>query len=664
MTESENLKRKIREIRKLEKLEKLDDAAKLASELALSFPQAADIQFMAGRLLFDMGDYVTAAFHLELSSGHLSINSTGHVDFEELTSIMALLARCGNATASRSVWVRNISKINYQKLTLDDVKKISDVLIVLELLDETLQLLNQCFKNFDNDEEFIEFLLIMAKTFHANDDTQSEFETFEIALETSPLNERLHNKVANFLSRLRAYDLAADHIKFIQKINPDYKYKSIAQDFFAVSTSGSFEEQERISKYWLANPDEEQDSKAPFATLLLTDDPQFLYKDCLGFADWTQLVKGKERRSCSSSRPRLPSDRKIRIGYVSPDFRNHAVCHLVSDLIGSHDRTTFEVYGYGISYYDNSEYREKIIKNFDQFHSLHNHTTHEVVKCIEADNLDICIDLCGYTTGMLGTLFNRISGPLLVNYLGFPGTVGHPQYDYILGDPIVTPQTTDQYFSEAVIRLDCCYQPNSPSRRVDKVSFEETQLPKDTFVFCNFNTRQKLNRETLKAWEKILSKCSDSVLWLLDPGDAMRQELLNELKAIKSRVFFAPMAEISKHLGRVKHANLFLDSFPYGAHTTASDAIFNGIPVLARTGRSFQSRVAWSIIHHAGLEDYRADSWEEFGTKAQDFYTSYTKQRGAELKTFLTDFDRPRHPYNISWTTQEIEKAYKNMLSD
>ena len=663
MINPKNLKQKIREIRKLEQLNKLDDAAVLASELALNFPKAADIQFMAGKLQFDMGDLSTAAFHLELASGNLSNDASGHIIFEEICSIMGLLARCGNATASRSVWIRNRPKVNYKQLSLDDVKKITDILIVLELLDEGIQFLTQCFENFDNEDEFTEFLLIMARTFHASDDTQSEFETFELALETNPLDERLHNKVANFLSRLRAYDLAADHIKFIQKINPDYKYKSIAQDFFAVSKSGSFEEQEKIKKYWLKNPDEPQDSKAPFATLLLTDDPEFLYKDCLQFSDWTQLIKGKKRRSNSPLRPRLPNGREIRVGYVSPDFRNHAVCHLITDLIGQHSRADFKIFGYGISFYDNSEYREKIIKNFDQFSSLENCTTHEVVKTIEADNLDICVDLCGYTTGMLGTLFNRINGPLLVNYLGFPGTVGHPQYDYILGDPIVTPQLNDKYFSEKVIRLDCCYQPNSPSRRVDVVPFKNTQLPEDTFVFCNFNTRQKLNRETLKAWEQILKSCSDSVLWLLDPGEAMKSELLKELAAIKSRVFFAPMTEISNHLGRVKYANLFLDSFPYGAHTTASDAIFSGIPVLARTGRSFQSRVAWSIIHHAGLEDYKAESWGEFCRKAQDFHDSYTKQRGDEFKTFLTDFNRPKHPYNTGWTVQQIETAYKQMLS-
>ena len=659
-----NLKKEIETIKQLRALNKIEEASLLASDLALNFPRSPDLQFLAGTTLYDIGKYESAAFHLELAGSSLMLDKDGYLIFDELSSIMGMLARCDSFSAAKAVWLKNKANINYKDLTFDQVKQTADVLIVIELLDETLIFLNNCFENFDNEEEFIEFLLLMARTFHATDDVESEFETFELALKSYPFNERLHNKLANFLSRLRAYELASDHIKFIQKINPEYTYKSLAQDFFAVSKSGSFDQQEKIKDYWLANPDEPQDSKAPFATLLLTDDPKFLYEDVLKFADWTQLVKGKERRSLKPSRPRLPSDRKIRVGYVSPDFRDHAVCHLITDLIGHHNRNEFEIFGYGISFSDDSEFRQKVVGNFDVFRSLEESKTHEVVRLIEADKLDICVDLCGYTTGMLGTLFNRLNGPLIVNYLGFPGTLGHPQYDYILGDPIVTPEETDQFFSEKVIRLDCCYQSNSPSRVVEDISRESCGVPEDAFVFCNFNTRQKLNRETLKGWEQILIGAPDAVLWLLDPGKAMKHELLSELSMIKNRVFFSPMVPVPKHLGRIRHANLFLDSFPYGAHTTASDAVFSGVPVLARTGSSFQSRVSWSIIHHAGLEDFHANCWGSFIEKASEFYKSFNYDRGMEIKKYLLDFDRPRHPYNIDWTTQEIERAYKQMLTD
>ena len=661
--DSHDLKRQMKKIKALEKKNRIQEASMLASDLALVFPNSFDIQFMAGKLMHDIGEIDTGAFHLELASANFVKDINGHISFTDLSAVMGLLARCAKMAAAKAVWARNIKDVNAKNIDLDAAKQIVDVLTVLEMHDESLQLLNTCYQNFDNEKEFTELLIMMARIFHATDDIKSEFEVFELALKSDPINERLHNKVANFLSRIKAYDLASDHIKFIQTLNPEYKYKSIAQDFFAVSKSGSFEEQERIKDYWLANPDEPQDSKAPFATLLLTDDPAFLYEDVLQFADWTQLIKGKKRRTKRLPPIKAPQNRKIRVGYVSPDFRNHAVCHLVTDLIGAHNREEFEIYGYGISYFDHSVYREQIISKFDHFKSLESSNTQQVVQAIESDDLDICIDLCGYTTGMLGTLFNRLNGPIIVNYLGFPGTLGHPQYDYIIGDPIVTPSSTDKFFSEQVIRLDCCYQANSPSRPVTSVAFEETGLPSDCFVFCNFNTRQKLNRETLKIWEKIILKCENGVLWLLDPGEAMKKELLKEISSIQDRLFFAPMTDIAQHLGRVKHANLFLDSFPYGAHTTASDAVFSGIPVLAKSGRSFQSRVAWSIIHHAGLPEFKADCWESFAEKATDFYRSYTVEKGDRLKTFLQDFSRDRHPYNIEWTTREIERSFKNMLA-
>jgi predicted O-linked N-acetylglucosamine transferase (SPINDLY family) len=452
---SNDLTIKIKRIRKLEKENRLQEASELASDLALTFPHAFDIQFMAGKLMHDLGDIDTGAFHLELASANLTKGDDGFINFTDLSAIMGLLARCAKPAAAKAVWARHYSAIDFENINLDTAKQITDVLTVLEMHDESLTFLNECYQNFDNEEDFTEFLIMMARIFHATDDIKSEFEVFELALKTDPFNDRLHNKVANFLSRIKAYDLASDHIKFIQTLNPDYKYKSIAQDFFAVSKSGSFEEQERIKNYWLDNPDEPQDSKAPFSTLLLIDDPEFLHNDVLQFADWTQLVKGKKRRTERLPAIEPPNGRKIRVGYVSPDFRNHAVCHLVTDLIDNHDRQEFEVFGYGISYFDNSEYRQRIISKFDEFKSLENANTQEVIRAIEADQLDICVDLCGYTTGMMGTLFNRLNGPILVNYLGFPGTLGHPQYDYIIGDPIVTPPETDKFFSENVIRIDC-----------------------------------------------------------------------------------------------------------------------------------------------------------------------------------------------------------------
>jgi predicted O-linked N-acetylglucosamine transferase (SPINDLY family) len=534
---------------------------------------------------------------------------------------------------------------------------------VLEDPTLAMEIIDKVYAFFDGTDDFIDFLMQTTMILHSAEETQAEFEVFVLALQIDPLNEKVHNRLSRMLSRLKEYDAATEHIKFIQKINPDYQLRSISQDYYSVCKTGSFDEQEKIKEAWFANPNADQDSRAPFAALVASDDPEFLLNENKIFGEWTQLISDKKKRTERSIPLVYPTDRPVRIGYISPDYRNHAVCHLATDLIRSHNRDHFEVYGYGISYFDDSDYRKNIIDAFDLFHSMEQNSTLEIVNQIEADQIDIAIDLAGYTGGFKQTLFNRLRSPICVNYLGYPGTVGHPQYDFILGDNIVTPPETDQFFSEKVIRLDCCYQCNTPSRPVIEQSFESTGLPEDTFIFCNFNSRQKLNRETLKAWSEIVSNCENSVLWLLDPGESMQQEMLKELDPIRSRVFFAPTADIAAHLGRIPHANLFLDSFPYGAHTTASDALFRGIPVLPRAGRSFQSRVAWSIMHHAGLKDFVAHEWDEFVEMGKDFYRNYTDQSKKEYQDLLLNFSRPGHPYNIEYTTQQIEDAYRSMFN-
>ena len=289
---------------------------------------------------------------------------------------------------------------------------------------------------------------------------------------------------------------------------------------------------------------------------------------------------------------------------------------------------------------DQSKYRHRIAENFDKFYSLENTSTTQIVKTIQDDNLHILVDLSGYTQGFNQTLFNRVNGPLVVNYLGYPGTTGHPQYDYIIADPIVIPLGQEHHYSETVLRLDCSYQPNSPSREVSEVSFEKTGLPSGTFVFCNFNTRQKLNRETLLAWQTILQNCPDSVLWLLDPGEEMRLEILAVLGRIKNRVFFAESMEISEHLGR---SGTPISSWIAFHMVLIRQRVTQCLEVCLcslEQAKSFQSRVAHSIVHYAGLTDMWAGSWDDFIERGVNFYQTFNEADSIRLRDTLLDRER------------------------
>ena len=660
---SDELSTELEQLRLLLEAKAFDNCLKRGLALVDRFYGSPLLHYAIAACLFETQHVTDATMHLEIAATKFSLSPTpDENELVHLTAVAGLLVRTGHFAHLIRMINNNLKLIRWPSDNVDFLNGLVNICMTAESNDTALALLDKAFDTYSDSSLFAEYLLITAMVAHASDNTDLEFESYIKALELEPGNAKIHSRISRFLGRLKRWDLASDHIKFVKKIDPSYKTGSIAQDFFNLSKSGSFEEQDKLKEKWLSGEIGSQDSRAPFAALIATDDGEFLLNEARLFAEWTTLIPNKPKRS-SLYIAKPSSHDKIRVGYVSADFRNHAVSHLITDLIGQHNRNEFEIYGYSISMLDQSVYRRRIADNFDKFYSLENTATSQIIKTIDADQPHILVDLTGYTQGFNQTLFNRINGPLIVNYLGYPGTTGHPQFDYIIGDPIVIPPDYDRYYSEKVLRLDCSYQANSPSREVVEVDFNDTNLPSDAFIFCNFNTRQKLNRDTLLAWQSIVQRCPDSVLWLLDPGPNMRQEILKVLDSIKQRVFFAEETEISRHLGRVGYGNLFLDSFPYGAHTTASDAIFRGVPLLARSGESFQSRVAHSIVHFAGLPDMYAETWGDFVEKGKGFYDAYTAAKGQEIKDFLLDQKRDRHPYNIKWTTEQIENAYKAILN-
>lgn len=640
-----------------------EDCLVMAIGLLDRFHGAPLLHYAIAVCFFETNRVSDATMHLEIAATKFKLtDASGNDHLGQLVAIAGLLARTGYFAHLAPMIKNNLKFIKWPNDSIVHLKELINICMTAETPETGLTLLDHAFEYYVESEFFTEYLLVTATIAHATDNRNLEFETYIKALELDPGNSKIHSRISRFLGRQKAWDLASDHITFVKKIDPSFETASIAQDFFNLSKAGSFKEQEKVRTQWISGNFGTQESRAPFAALLATDDGQFLLNEAKQFAEWTTLIPHKPKRSNLEVK-RPSSNEKIRVGYVSADFRNHAVCHLITDLIGQHDRDKFEVFGYSISLLDESPSRQKIMNNFDRFYSLEDSKTSQIITAIKRDDPHILVDLSGYTQGFDQTLWNRINGPLIINYLGYPGTLGHPQCDYIIGDPIVIPPEYDHHYSEKVLRLDCCYQANSPSREITEVDFEDTHLPEDTFIFCNFNTRQKLNTETLLAWKSIVQKCPDSILWLLDPGPNMKKEILEVLNGIEKRTFFAAETEISRHLGRVGYANLFLDSFPYGAHTTASDAVLRGVPVLARSGESFQSRVARSIIHYAGLPDMYAENWEDFVEKGINFYDSYSASQGRELRDILLDQNRDRHPYNIQWTTQQIEKVYQEILN-
>ncbi|MGZ3305353.1 MAG: O-linked N-acetylglucosamine transferase, SPINDLY family protein, partial [Asticcacaulis sp.] len=311
------------------------------------------------------------------------------------------------------------------------------------------------------------------------------------------------------------------------------------------------------------------------------------------------------------------SDGRIRIGYLSSDLREHAIGHLMYEVLGLHDRSKVEVFSYycGIPA-ANDPIQQHYIRDSDHFIDITGMDDVTAARRIADDGIQVLVDVNGYTRDGRIKLLALRPAPIIVNWLGFPGSLGSPYHNYIIADPWTVPPENEKYFSEKVTRLDC-YQPNNRHRVVadHKPTRAEAGLPEDAFVYCCFNGTHKITRFTFERWLDILKRVPNSVLWLLSGAELSHGNLKTYAQAHgvdPARIIFADKLANPYHLARYPLADLFLDTTPYGAHTTCSDALWMGVPVLTLSGRSFASRVCGSLVRSAGLP-------ELVTTRPQDF---------------------------------------------
>lgn len=296
--------------------------------------------------------------------------------------------------------------------------------------------------------------------------------------------------------------------------------------------------------------------------------------------------------------PRQPG--RLRIGYLSADFREHPVTHLVVRLLERHDRARFEVLALSTGIDDGSAYRARIRGAVDRFIDCAGADLDAMEARIRDAGIDILVDLMGHTGGNSSALFARRAAPVQVSYLGYPGTTGAPEMDYVIADAAVLPPVDAATFSEAAAYLPDIYQPCDPDLVLPPAPDRAAcGLPEEGVVFCAFNSPQKIDPETFGLWMDLLREVPGSVLWLLAAPEAVEANLLREAQARgvpPERLVFAPRVPVAEHLARIPLADLFLDTFPYTAHTTANDMLRMGVPVVTRTGATFASRVAASLL--------------------------------------------------------------------
>lgn len=356
--------------------------------------------------------------------------------------------------------------------------------------------------------------------------------------------------------------------------------------------------------------------------------------------------------------------RKLRIGYLSCDYCEHATATLIAELIERHDRSRFEVIAYCYTQEDEPGYfRNRLKTSFDRFVEMKSLSIAQSAARIRADDIDILVDLKGYTAGSRSKILKYRPAPIQVNYLGYPGSMGTTDVDYIIGDPFVTPMASADDYAEKIVQLPHCYQPNDSARQVDRrpISRAEFGLPEDGFVFCSFNNVNKLTRSQFGIWMRLLHQVPGSVLWMLTDKPTAQANLRLEAEACgidPARIVFAGVVPLPRHIARMRLADLFLDSFPYTGHTTASEAMWAGLPLLTCAGESFASRVAGSILTAAVVPELVVHSLHDYEAEALALARDPARLGGLRAR-LATTADMPL--FDIESYTRDIEAAYLQM---
>jgi predicted O-linked N-acetylglucosamine transferase (SPINDLY family) len=397
----------------------------------------------------------------------------------------------------------------------------------------------------------------------------------------------------------------------------------------------------------------------PFIGAILFDTPFIQLKNS---RIWTKSIDTKENFNFEFYKKK---NDKIKIGYFNANFRSHANGYLTNRLYDLHDRSKFEIFGFyfGPPLNKKDKLQNKIVGSFDKFIDISSSNILEVKKIVQKFNIDIAVDLMGHSGGD----FNRFSiflnklAPIQICFLGFPCTTGSDSIDYLIADKTIIPEKFQKFYSEKIIYLPDTYQPNEEIKEplFQFKSKKDLGLPEDKFIFCCFNGHQKIQPKIFKSWMKILNNKKDSVLWLLKDNDYSEANLKKnalDLGIDPERIIFGKKMEIDKHLARLKYADLFLDTYPYGAHTTCSNALRMNLPVITLAGETFASRVSASLLNTIMLNElivYNIDDYEKLALKI-----SNNSELLEKLKEKIKYKKNKSNLFKPKIFTENLEKAY------
>jgi predicted O-linked N-acetylglucosamine transferase (SPINDLY family) len=477
---------------------------------------------------------------------------------------------------------------------------------------------------------------------------------FTRALELKPECPQTLYNLATALMDLRDYGNAVRAFELVLAIRPDH-FAAARQKAYAQIQICDFSARRNFPPP-VEKAGQDGPRIPPFIMLALDDDPglQLLYS-----RNWARATIAPRPLPVQDTAQR--NDRRIRVGYFSADFHDHATMSLMAGLFREYDRQRFEIFAYSYGRDSNDAARTDLLMHIDRFIEIREIPDSEVLSLVRTHQLDIAVELKGYTRDSRSNLFAGRLAPVQINFLGYPGSMGNECMDYLIADPVLVPPGFQHFYSEKIIYLPGSYQPNDNLRSIGLDAGRRTAsgLPQDGFVFCCFNQAYKIGPAEFTIWMRLLRRVEGSVLWLLRPNaeaQASLQEEAGRHGVDPDRLVFADCLPNPAHLARLRLADLFLDTFHYNAHTTASDALWAGLPVVTKAGRQFAARVGASLLHATGLPDLVTECAEDYEALALELATSPDKL--AALRSRLAE-NRLSHPlFDTRLYAGKLEAAY------